>query len=85
MNTASQGLPQSALRAAGPIAQTLLEVSGVLAVGGALIFAGVMLLLVLAVRRRGGSRVSTRWWVLGGECMQHRRSNDLRLFPLRHV
>ena len=66
MNTASQGLPQSALRAAGPIAQTLLEVSGVLAVGGALIFAGVMLLLVLAVRRRGGSRVSTRWWVLGG-------------------
>ena len=66
MNAASEGLPQSALRAAGPIAQTLLEVSGVLAVGGALIFAGVMLLLVLAVRRRGGSRISTRWWLLGG-------------------
>ncbi|RSZ40026.1 c-type cytochrome [Variovorax beijingensis] len=66
MNTASEGLPQSALRAAGPVAETLLEVSGVLVVGGALIFAGVMLLLVLAVRRRGGSRISTRWWLLGG-------------------
>ena len=66
MNAASEGLPQSALRAAGPIAQTLLEVSGVLAVGGALIFGGVMLLLVLAVRRRGRSKVSTRWWVVGG-------------------
>ena len=37
--------PQSALQAAGPVAKTLLEVSGVLAVGGTLIFAAVMVLL----------------------------------------
>jgi cytochrome c oxidase subunit 2 len=66
MNAASEGAPQSALRAAGPVAQSLLEVSGVLAVGGAVIFAGVMLLLALAVRHRGGGRVNTRWWLLGG-------------------
>lgn len=66
MNAASEGAPQSALRAAGPVAQSLLEVSGVLAVGGAVIFAGVMLLLALAIRHRGGGRVNTRWWLLGG-------------------
>jgi cytochrome c oxidase subunit 2 len=61
----SEGLPQSAMRAAGPVAQTLLEVSGVLVVGGTLIFAGVMLLLVLAIRRRNGT-VNARWWLIGG-------------------
>ncbi|MDQ0591593.1 cytochrome c oxidase subunit II [Variovorax paradoxus] len=66
MNATSTGLPQSALRAAGPVAQTLLEVSAVLVVGGALIFAGVMLLLAFAIRRRGGGKVNTRWWLLGG-------------------
>ncbi|BEP35089.1 cytochrome c oxidase subunit II [Variovorax sp. V59] len=66
MNAASEGASQSALRAAGPVAQSLLEVSGVLAVGGAVIFAGVMLLLVLAVARPGGDGVSTRRWLLGG-------------------
>ncbi|CAN7332643.1 c-type cytochrome [Variovorax paradoxus] len=66
MNAASEGAPQSALRAAGPVAQSLLEVSGVLAVGGAVIFAGVMLLLALAIRHRGGGRVNTRGWLLGG-------------------
>jgi cytochrome c oxidase subunit 2 len=57
---------QSALRAAGPVADTLLQVSVVLAVGGTLIFAGVMLLLALAVRRRGGGHVNARWWIVGG-------------------
>jgi cytochrome c oxidase subunit 2 len=61
----SQGSSQSALRAAGPVAETLLQVSGVLVVGGTLIFAGVMVLLVLAVRRRSGT-VNTRWWLIGG-------------------
>jgi cytochrome c oxidase subunit 2 len=61
----SEGPPQSALRAAGPVAETLLEVSGVLVVGGTLIFAGVMLLLVLAMRRRKGT-VNARWWLIGG-------------------
>ena len=66
MNAVSEAAPQSALRAAGPIAQTLLEVSGVLAVGGTLIFSAVMVLLALAVRRRAGSCVNTRWWIVGG-------------------
>ena len=66
MNAVGEGAPQSALRAVGPIAQTLLEVSGVLAVGGTLIFVAVMVLLALAVRRRGGSTVNTRWWIVGG-------------------
>jgi cytochrome c oxidase subunit 2 len=61
----SDGAPQSALRAAGPVAHTLLEVSGVLVVGAAVIFAGVMLLLAWAVRRRNG-HVNTRWWLVGG-------------------
>jgi cytochrome c oxidase subunit 2 len=64
--TMADGQLQSALRAAGPVAQTLLEVSGVLAVGGTLIFAGVMLLLALAVRRRSGGAIDTRWWIVGG-------------------
>ncbi|NDZ16622.1 cytochrome C oxidase subunit II [Variovorax sp. WS11] len=56
---------QSALQAAGPVAETLLGVTGVLVAGAALIFAGVMALLALAVRRRR-ARVNARWWVLGG-------------------
>lgn len=56
---------QSALRAAGPVAEVLLGVSGVLAVGGTVIFVGMMVLLTLALRRRAG-RVNERWWVLGG-------------------
>jgi len=66
MKAMTDGQPQSALRAAGPVAETLLEVSGVLAVGGTLIFAAVMLLLALAVRRRSGGMVDTRWWIIGG-------------------
>jgi cytochrome c oxidase subunit 2 len=66
MSGAADSPTQSALRAAGPVADTLLQVSVVLAVGGALIFAGVMLLLVLAVRRRSGGPVNARWWIVGG-------------------
>jgi cytochrome c oxidase subunit 2 len=56
---------QSALHVAGPVAETLLGVTGVLVAGATLIFVGVMALLVLAVRRRRG-RVNARGWVLGG-------------------
>ncbi|MBT2303380.1 c-type cytochrome [Variovorax paradoxus] len=56
---------QSALHAAGPVAETLLGVSTVLVLGATLIFVAVMALLALAVRRRGG-QVNARWWVLGG-------------------
>jgi cytochrome c oxidase subunit 2 len=66
MSGAADSPTQSALRAAGPVADTLLQVSVVLAVGGTLIFAGVMLLLVLAVRRRGGGPMNARWWIVGG-------------------
>jgi len=67
MKTMSEGQqPQSALRTGGPVAETLLDVSGVLAIGGALIFAGVMLLLAVAVRRRGGGTAKARWWIVGG-------------------
>ena len=61
----SNTFSQSALQAAGPVAETLLGVSTVLMVGAALIFAAVMALLMLAVRRSGG-KVNVRLWVLGG-------------------
>lgn len=66
MKAMTEGPHQSALRAAGPVAETLLEASGVLALGGTLIFAAVMVLLALAVRRRSGGVVDTRWWIIGG-------------------
>ncbi len=56
---------QSALHAAGPVAETVLGVTGVLVIGGSLLFIGVMALLAVAVRR-GGRPVNVRWWVLGG-------------------
>lgn len=56
---------QSAMQAAGPVADTLLGVTGVLALGATLIFGGVMALLAWAVRRRG-TPVNARWWVFGG-------------------
>ena len=56
---------QSALHVAGPVADTLLEVTTVLTVGAVLIFGGVMLLLAMSLR--GGPRpVRARWWLLGG-------------------
>lgn len=56
---------QSALHTAGPVAETLLGVSGVLVVGAGAIFAGVMLLLLMALRRAPGT-VDVRRWVIGG-------------------
>lgn len=50
---------------AGPAAHTIAGVAWSLFVGSALIFAGVMALLVVALRKRAGP-VSTRWWVVGG-------------------
>ena len=48
------------------MAASILDVTLVLTVGAALIFVGVMGLLVLAVRRRAGTPVNTRLWVIGG-------------------
>jgi len=61
----------SVLQPAGPIAQTVAEVSWVLIVGASLVFCIVMLLLLWALRHRGvvpqerGS-TGTRWWIGGG-------------------
>lgn len=55
----------SMLDPAGPAAHTLAGVAWSLLVGSALIFAGVMALLVLALRKRAGP-VNTRWWIVGG-------------------
>ena len=56
---------QSALHAAGPVAETLAGVGGVLVVGAGAIFVGVMLLLWRASRRAPGT-VDVRRWVIGG-------------------
>jgi cytochrome c oxidase subunit 2 len=56
---------QSALQAAGPVADTLLGVTGLLVAGAALIFLGVMALLALAARRHAGT-LNARLWVIGG-------------------
>ena len=56
---------QSALQAAGPVADTLLGVTGLLVVGAAVIFLGVMALLVFAARRHDGT-LHARLWVIGG-------------------
>ena len=61
----SQTWVQSAWHVAGPVADTLLGVSGVLIVGAAVIFVGMMLLLAASVRRRP-SAVRVQLWVLGG-------------------
>ncbi|MES2585249.1 MAG: cytochrome c oxidase subunit II [Pseudomonadota bacterium] len=50
---------------AGPAAHTIAGVAWSLFVGATLIFAGVMALLVVALRQRGGT-VNIRWWVVGG-------------------
>ena len=57
--------PQSALHPAGPIGETLLGVSLTLFVGALVIFAGVMGLLYVALRRRPGA-VNVRRWIIGG-------------------
>lgn len=53
------------LQAAGEAARSIETVSWVLFAGGFAIFAGVMVLLALSLRRRAGT-VRTRLWVLGG-------------------
>ncbi len=50
---------------AGLAAHTMAGVAWSLFVGSALVFAGVMALLVLALRPRVG-KVNTRWWIVGG-------------------
>ena len=55
----------SMLDPAGPTAHTIAGVAWSLFVGSTLIFAGVMALLVVALRQRG-SEVNTRWWIVGG-------------------
>ncbi|QJW84143.1 c-type cytochrome [Ramlibacter terrae] len=55
----------SVLQAAGEAARQIATVSWVLFIGGAVIFAGVMLLLAFALRRPAG-KVRGRAWVIGG-------------------
>ncbi len=50
---------------AGVAAHTIAGVAWSLFVGSTLIFAGVMALLVVALRQRAG-KVNTRWWIVGG-------------------
>ena len=57
--------PQSALHPAGPIGETLFGVSATLIMGALVIFAGVMVLLFVAVRRQPGA-VNARRWIIGG-------------------
>lgn len=50
---------------AGLAAHTIAGMAWSLFVGSTLIFFGVMALLVVALRQRGGP-VNTRWWIVGG-------------------
>jgi len=65
MSAGSFAPPQSALHAAGPVADTLLGVTGVLVIGAAVIFTGVMALLWIAMRRQPAP-VDRRLWLVGG-------------------
>ena len=49
----------------GVAAHTIAGVAWSLFVGSALIFAGMMVLLIVALRQRVG-KVNTRWWIVGG-------------------
>jgi len=53
------------MQAAGEAARAIATVSWVLVAGALAIFAGVMLLLAVALRRRAGS-VRSRLWIVGG-------------------
>ena len=53
------------MQAAGEAARAIETVGWVLIVGGAVLFAAVMLLLALAIRRPGRP-VRARWWIAGG-------------------
>jgi len=66
--SAGEAVPvsQSALQPGGPVGDTLLGVTWVLVGGGTLVFAGVMVLLAMSMRRRHGNPVDLRWWIWGG-------------------
>ncbi|MES2949576.1 MAG: cytochrome c oxidase subunit II [Pseudomonadota bacterium] len=51
---------------AGLAAHTIAGVAWSLFIGSALIFAGVMVLLVLALRHRVDKKIDRRWWIVGG-------------------
>jgi cytochrome c oxidase subunit 2 len=53
------------LEAAGAAARSIETISWVLIVGAAAIFAAVMVLLAVSLRRRAGT-VRTGWWIVGG-------------------
>ncbi len=57
--------PQSALHPAGPVAESIFGVTGVLVLGAAAIFLLVMALLWIGLRRHPGP-VPERTWVIGG-------------------
>lgn len=56
---------EGVLQAAGEAARAIATVSWVLFAGGFAIFAGVMVLLAISLRRRAGT-VRTRLWIVGG-------------------
>lgn len=56
--------PQSVLHPAGPDAGVMAEFAWVLFIGGAIIFAAVMLLLALSLRGKAHP-VAARWWIAG--------------------
>ena len=53
------------LEAAGAAARSIATISWVLIVGATVIFAAVMALLAVSLRRRAGT-VRTGWWIVGG-------------------
>ena len=53
------------MQAAGPAAQAISGIAWLLFIGGGIIFAGVMLLLAWALRRRGGT-LRPLLWIAGG-------------------
>lgn len=57
--------PQSALHTAGPVADTLLQVTLVLVLLVLVVFSGMMVLLWVAARRRG-TPAHARLWLMGG-------------------
>jgi cytochrome c oxidase subunit II len=66
MNSAVYSQAPSVLAPAGAEAAALQALSLVLIAGATLLFAGVTVLLVLALRQREKRAISTAWWILGG-------------------
>jgi len=85
---------QSALHPAGPVAETLLGVTGVITAGAVLIFVGVMGLLVWALRRRKtptdddearGRSHARRWVLVGGVLFPVVVLTALFVYSIRHA